>query len=152
MPSPLQNVVFKDCDKRFMPSSRGHQLRDDDVSGPNINGPKPFYRWPSNPPQMRRNYIFNMTMPERGLAREKIPPLCDGCGRASFMPDKNRNYTVSALVLNNGLWGLVCDDCIKRHFSKIAHFKEAEASEAAKIALHGTLSSSPKFSIFGGLH
>lgn len=96
---------------------------------------------------VKRNYTFDMTIPERALARSKRPPLCDSDSRP-FIPDEYGMYHVTALVLNSGIWGLVCNECKKKHFSKMTHFTENEAPIKAKEALFGTLSSEPRFSVF----
>ena len=79
----------------------------------------------------KRNYIVRVMVAPGALSPEKSPPLCDACS-SPFVPDHDTDtYIVTALILNNGIWGLLCEACINKHFQKMPVMTAKEAPKAA---------------------
>jgi uncharacterized protein YlaI len=93
----------------------------------------------------RRNYKFSLAVPKKQMAPSKDPPLCDGCG-APFALGNDGNYHMTVVVLNNGIWGVVCPRCAER--LKIPTLDEAEVGTSAVNTALDVLSRDPVFIAF----
>ena len=87
---------------------------------------------------MNSDYIVECGVSWQDLAEGKVPPVCDGCN-TPFWRDENGVYQVKALILVDGkeesIWGLVCDDTVRKYYSKLPVVKEKDAKPEVKGAL-----------------